>query len=221
MNRLFNLEFNSDIVSINYNYHPGHKFGQGQISPCRNYNFIHIPKNASSQAKKIFKDWQWSNYYNLDSSTKHIIILRDPTSRWISGIAEFLIGKNSSLGSLNSDASINDINFLLNTKMFQNLLFDFVIFDEHTLPQSCYINGVKLSDAVFFYYDSQVFEKIAKFANIDYEPTWENQSLTNPKKQAIVNKLKKLLSDNTVLRQKIDKNYFADHQLLDRVKFYQ
>ena len=220
MNRLFQLNIDNNRIKIDYSYNLGHESGQGQISSDGIYNFIHIPKNGSSVAKYLLSEWKMSNYYQINFKTNHLVILRDPTLRWISAVAEFLVGDYSSLGNVNIDIPIEEVDLLINTKMFQNLLFDFVIFDGHTLPQCCYIEGLDLSSITFFHYDNQVFNKIAKYIDVEYQEKQINQSLTNAKKQVIINKLKNLLSNNADLQHQIDKHYYADHQLFDQVKFY-
>jgi hypothetical protein len=221
MHRQFKFNLFNNCITVDYNYNCGHEFGQGQLSPDHKFNFIHISKNASSEAKQVLTHWKYSNYTQLDSTIKHLAILRDPTDRWISGIAEFLIGNNSHMGLCNSEISIDEIESILNTKMFQNVLFDFVIFDGHTLPQCCYLESLNLDNISFFYFDKTVIPRILDYVGdvTSNSPTNSNNSLTNQKKLVIIKKLKSLLEYDSKLQQKIDVHYWADHQLFDKVKF--
>lgn len=222
MNRLFKIDLSKNIINVSYDYSPGHKFGQGQISPDNNFNFVHIPKNASSKIKTVLHDWKQSYYHDIKDPIEHLVILRDPTDRWISSIAEFLVGNFSVLGKVNSEVSLDEISESMNTKMFQNLLFNFVIFDTHTLPQCCYLNGLTLDDITFFYFSDNVIPQILKYVGLPVPTLIQktNNSLTSPTKTIIIKKLKSLVETDSGLQKRIDVHYWADHQLLDSIKFY-
>lgn len=221
MNRLFSFRLDPDnCIAVNYNYNLGHTAGQGQLSPDGKYNLVHIPKNASSEIKNVLNTWQHSNYFEIKNSVEHLVILRDPTDRWISGVAEFLVGNNAHTGFLNSNLSVDEIEQAMNNRLVQNLLFDFAIFDGHTIPQCWYLRGLNLDNIVFFYFDQLVIPRILEYTKTVSEVKVANTSLTNPRKLAIIKKLKSLLQDNPELQHKIDKNYYADHQLFDKIKFH-
>lgn len=220
MNRLFELTIIDNKIWVHYDYNLGHTFGGGLISPDKNLFYVNISKNASSQLKSTLGQYNWSsaNYKN-NSNTKSIVILRDPTDRWLSGMAEFLVGNYSSMGNYNANLSLDEIEVAMNTKMFQNLIFNFVIFDGHTLPQSCYLNGLNLDDIAFFYFDKNTIPKILKYLGLPSTTGKTNDALTNPKKTFIIQKLKRILENNLTLQKQIDVNYHADHQLFDKVTF--
>jgi len=221
MNRLIKFNLKHNHVWVDYDYNLGHTWGQGQSSPNGDFNFIHIAKNASSEIKRALVSWPQSNYRETELLTEHLVILRDPTDRWISGIAEFLVGDYSHMGNYNSDLSVTEIEDAMNTKIFQNLLFDFVIFDGHTVPQCCYINELNLNDITFFHFSDSVVPQILQYVNCPMTMSSKtNNSLTSVKKQVIIKKLKSLLANNPKLQHKIDVHYYADHQLLDNVTFY-
>jgi hypothetical protein len=221
MDRLFEFRNNNKIISVNYSYSSGHEFGQGLISPNQDYNFINIPKNASSSVKSLLTNWHSSNYYNIKSEVEHLVILRDPTDRWISAIAEFLVGNFSYMGNINKNVTLKEIESSLDNKFFQNLLFDFVIFDAHTLPQCCFLKDLNLSNITFFYHDEHVVDKIKEYLKIEDRTVQKrNTSDENEKKRLIIFKLKELLSRNPELQQKIDIHYYADSALFDLVKFH-
>ena len=220
MNRLFTLKIKNGIIDYNYEYNLGHTFGQGQLSPDCMYNFIHISKNGSSFAKDFSNNWNHSNYFKIKKKVEHIVILRDPTDRWLSGISEFLVGKYSFVGNAANDVSEKDVELLLDNELFKTILFNFVIFDGHTIPQCCYLRGVNLEDCSFFYHNDYVFEKIANHVGIKSPMLYKkiNSTQENTRKKIIIKKLKEMLLNSSELQHKIDKHYYADHQLFDAVR---
>lgn len=221
MNRLFTFDIKDCHIMVDYDYNLGHNWGQSQLSPDGRYNFVHVAKNASTEVKTALGTWQQSNYNNLKIDPEHLVILRDPTDRWISGIAEFLVGDFSRTGVFNAKLSIDEIETAINTQMFQNLLFDFVIFDGHTLPQCCYLKGLNINDITFFYFDKSVIPRLMNYVGeTPVVPNYRNNSLTNAKKQIIINKIRNLLDNDADLQHIIDLHYYADHQLFDHVKFH-
>lgn len=219
MHRLFKFNTVNNQINIAYDYTLGHKIGQGFLSPDARFNFINIPKNASSEVKRSLLGWSASDFNSLVANVEHLVILRDPTDRWISGIAEFLVGNFSYTGKCNANIEFEEIQMLMNTEMFQNLLFNFVIFDNHTLPQSCFLQGLDLDTITFFYFDAEVIPRLLSYVGITKEIKTTNSALTNQKKLVIIRKLKNLLKDNPTLQRKIDTHYYCDHQLFDKVKF--
>ena len=118
-------------------------------------------------------------------------------------------------------SDLNEVELLMNTQMFQNLLFNFVIFDSHTIPQCYFLNGINLDNATFFYYDNLVIPRLLDYVGLCAKDTKRtNSSLTNPKKLVIIKKLKQLLEENSNLQHSINKHYYADHMLFDKVKFH-
>lgn len=221
MDRIFNLS-ESDCIEVSYDFNPGHYLGQGKMSPDGKFNFINIPKNASSEVSRVLFDWKQSNYCTINRLVNHLVILRDPTDRWISGMAEFLVGNYSFMGNCNADRSLEEIDILMDSKMFQTLMFNFAIFDSHTVPQCYFINGINISDITFFYFDNQVVFKLLSYIGYkayNYNGNGSNKSSDNVKKTNIVNRLKSLLNDNPAYQHSIDKHYYADHKLFDRIKF--
>src|SRR5574343_507008 len=84
-----------DKIELNWNKvwsNRGHTLGEGMVSPDGQYFYLNIPKNSSSFVKKCLEsvDWQYSNIRDYPDA-KVIVALRDPESRWISGIFEYLL----------------------------------------------------------------------------------------------------------------------------------
>jgi hypothetical protein len=221
MNRIFDFTTENDIIQVNYKYNTGHRLGESFLSPDKKYSYINIPKNASSMFKQLFNTWSFVNFQNIKQqpSREYIAILRDPTDRWISATAEYLVGKYSTLGPKNNTLTDLEIIQVLESNFFQNLLFDFVIFDGHSLPQCWFLQQLNLQNIKFFYFDKTVNERVSVYTGTTYNNHWINQSLTFSKKSIIITYLKNLIDSDASLRNIIDKHYYADHKLFDLVKF--
>ena len=85
--------------------------------------YLPIPKNASTSIKQGLKAWESANYANKRCPLPGFVVVRDPISRWFSGVAEY--------------ARRNEQDY--------DRLLDFVeaggwpVFDEHTMRQSDFI----------------------------------------------------------------------------------
>ena len=139
-------------------FNDGYNPGGGMLLPSGDIFYLNIPKNASSMFKQLFNTWSFVNFQNIKQqpSSEYIAILRDPTDRWISATAEYLVGKYSTLGPKNNTLTDLEIIQVLESNFFQNLLFDFVIFDGHSLPQCWFLQQLNLQNIKFFYFDKTV-----------------------------------------------------------------
>ena len=222
MNRLFDFTSKNNIIQVSYNPSLGHDLGESYLSPDKRFSYVNIPKNGSSTLKILFKDWKFVNFQKVHEhpTDQFIVILRDPTDRWISAVAEYFIGNNSLLGTTNTALSDFEFNQFVKSNFFQNLLFDFVIFDSHTLPQCWFLQGLNLNNIKFFYLDQNIIEKITSYTNIDnHINESKNKSLTNSRKYIIIQHLSELVKNNAQLQKVVDIHYYADHKLFDLVKF--
>jgi hypothetical protein len=220
MYRLFTFAPENDIIKIKYNYSIAHVQGQSLTSADNQFSYVNIPKNASSEFKFIFKDWKKSNY-NVDTppDNKYIVILRDPTERWVSGITEFLIGNYSHPGQLNKELSIDEITTAIESSFVQNLISNFVIFDPHTLPQCYFLQNLNISDIAFFYQDQLVVNRVSKYVGLSGQITNANNTVENEKKTIISTAVKKMISKNTSIQKIIDMHYYCDFRLFDKILF--
>lgn len=198
----------------------------GCISKDNQFCYIPIPKNASSECRQMFNEADWLQVYDASylqdpQINEYVVILRDPTDHWVSGIAEFLVGAHSKLGKENikSNVSEEEVEQFIVSPLFRNILSNFVIFDAHTLPQCCFLRGIRLEKIKFFYFDSTVINRVSEYTGVQYTATNANQSLTNPKKTIIITKLKEMLNNDPELQRVIDMHYEADYKLFDCVKF--
>jgi hypothetical protein len=115
----------------------GHLIGGGMLSPDKEYFYLNIPKNASTFTTNLLKDNGWTHWNLTNGTYKNVIIvLRDPVERWVSGISTYLcsyvLGEN-----YGSDHFVADYN-----EAVERLLFDTIVFDDHTAPQTVFINEI-------------------------------------------------------------------------------
>jgi hypothetical protein len=115
----------------------GHSPGGGMISPDRKYFYLNIPKNASTFTTNLLKANGWE-YWNLSNREfRHVVIvLRNPIDRWISGFATYASSWLLGTG-YGSDHFVQDYNSLV-----ERLIFDNIVFDDHTEPQSTFVKEI-------------------------------------------------------------------------------
>jgi len=218
MDRLFNFSVDKGRVKVDYKYFLADEFGLCYVTPDKKHTVIPIPKNGSTEINHLCKNWHRTNYKKLIKPVEHCVFLRDPIQRWISGITEFLIGQTI-IGRTNQCLDQVDIEATIDSPMFQNLLFNFAIFDDHTLPQCCFIQGLRLEEIAFFYLDDTAVPKLAKHLNQDLEASRLNATKGNLQKEFLSHKIQNLVSKNQEFANRIETHFYADHQLLDIVKF--
>jgi hypothetical protein len=208
-----------------------------------NYIYINIPKNASSWMKNNFGGWFYNFRTNkFDQSVPsevedllknpnpptYVIILRDPIERWLSGAAQAFY-----------ECPPDDPGFFMNYS--DNLIFNTIVFDEHTAPQTMFLKNVDLSRVLWFDCTDDLTDQIVtwsqdKFA-IDPKPAShykENaykisklnvpQRLdTNPSNWTMmqcIDALKHRLFGNPEHVKKLKEFYKDDYALRESIKFY-
>lgn len=192
----------------------GHELGRCQSHPSSDLMYVKIPKNASSWTNPLLKeDWGWKFYnYHTDKIDKTaIVVLRDPVDRWITGIAEYLASYHPTI-VLDKSGSLD-------------LIFDRVVFDDHTERQVNFIHGLETDRCIFLWCDSNYRQNFSdlltehgmpnEYFNYDYQNASETNSIRKRFKQLFSREI-----ENSKYMQSI-KNYFeADYQLINQVKFY-
>ena len=170
-----------------------------------NYIYVNIPKNASSWMKNNFGGWFYNFrtnkfYQNVPLSDSeiesilknskppvYVIILRDPIDRWLSGAAQVFF-----------ECPPDDPEFFMNYS--DNLIFNTVVFDEHTAPQTLFLKDIDLSRVVWFDCTDNLSDQLVEWSqnkfNINPKPASDYDE--NVYKISKLNKLQHL--DNTPLR---------------------
>ena len=190
-------------------------FKPGGIFVKNNLCYIPIPKNSSSYIGQLLlkNGWRTDNFLTADLSNKNIIILlRDPKERWISGMAEYL----SSLLKNGKTSSYYIDNW---NGMVQDLIFDQIIFDDHTEKQVYFIQDVPRENCVFFDSSRQPEQAIKQYLSarrVDLNTDAEidrNQTQGNEHKETLASFLLEQLDKDPGLLNKLMNKYREDYTL--------
>lgn len=191
----------------------GHELGTCMSHPNSDLMYVNIPKNASSWTKPNLQDWGWQFYnYHTDKIDKTaIVVLRDPIERWISGIAEYL--------------TLYHPNFSLHNVETLDLIFDRVVFDDHTERQVNFIHGLDTKRCIFLWCGENYRENFSKllaehnmpnkYFNYNYQHTSESSSIRKKFKEILSREL-----ENSKYVEPVTRYFEADYQLINQVKFY-
>jgi hypothetical protein len=201
---------------INYHKAKGHVFGECMSHPKSDLMYVNIPKNASSWTKPNLLDWSWENYNYHTDNLYHktaMVVLRDPVERWASGIAEYLYLYHRDWANTAFTAEMLD------------LIFDKIVFDDHTESQVYFIEGLDLSRCVFFWFDENYRANFSNFLLENGMPNryfnYEKQHVSNnePVRRNFKEIFNRELQNSKYLNQV--KEYFKqDYELINQVKFY-
>ena len=184
--------------------------------------YINIPKNASSFLRHYFKDTGWKHMHvgmNMDIDT-NIIVLRDPIERWITGIAQHIttniLGEN--FGSTHYLEQTNEL--------VEKLIFDQIVFDDHTEQQSWFLEPFDLTNSVFFYCNSDLSKNLdSYFGSIGTDFHLTNKPYVNVSQEQfdnanLVEHFKKLVYNNEHYQDKLRSYFVRDYDLIHSVNFY-
>ena len=189
----------------------GHSIGGGVVSPDHQWFVLNIPKNASTYITNVLLANRWQ-HWNLSLGQFHSVIvpLRDPLERWISGTATYCCSHILSPG-YGSDHFCRDYNDLV-----QRLILDNIFFDDHTVPQSTYVdfipdNYVKkflmVSTDIMTYLSDITDLQISHHQHID-----DNRKENNPENLTISNLLRSRL-DHDIMNH-INLRYRREYELI-------
>ena len=189
--------------------------------------YLNIPKNASTFLKENLVKHKWRMLHNSArlirrETTSTIIVLRDPISRWFTGIAQHittnLLGKD--FGSSHFLEQTNDL--------VNRILVDQVAFDDHTEQQSWFIEEFRefLVSPVYFYCDEHLNKNLDHwFASkgLDYnlqQQEYVNVSERNYDNKNLVDYFQQLVYNNTMYEIHLAEYYQQDYDLISSVQFY-
>ena len=195
----------------------GHLIGGGMLCPTKEYFYLSIPKNASTFLTNVFKDQNWTHWNLTNGTYKNVIIvLRDPVERWISGIATYLcsyvLGEN-----YGSDHFVADYN-----EAVERLLFDNIIFDDHTAPQSIFVNEIpNISNRIFIRLNHKTL--ITEIANATGCPLTVAEGIADNSKETNydINQISNFIRNRITpsLEKKLKDAYADDYRLLNSLNF--
>jgi len=204
---------------VSKGYVPGGIFVNGSI--CYNP----IPKNASTYIGSLLlrNGWNVDNHLTSDMAEKTtIVLLRDPITRWVSGITQYLFSALVHRGATVSDI-IKDWNLVRKW-----LILDNMVFDDHTEKQTYFLNGIDLDQCVFFDASDNPHTWIREFLvsqgqtlTLDVNPTQINFNTTvaSPRQKLAEFFTQQLGQDGDFIKR-IFEVYQDDFELIKSVKYY-
>lgn len=206
----FYQEFEDHLKSRGFTY------GGGRIDKNNQFFYLNIPKNASNYLDRLFahSDWNIANLETIDiKKTRCIIVLRDPVERWLSAIVQYAM---STLGEHVGHKFVENYNAVT-----EKLLFDQVIFDDHTMPQYYFFDRVKYQYSTeYFYHNSDMIPHMAKRYNLKLDQEFEgNTTKSNIDKQIMMDFLRTRINQDKNLINAIKNRYREDYRLINSVQF--
>ncbi len=137
-----------------------HHVGHGYVANNKKFAYLNIPKNGSSNIKKVFGGQHCHLSTELQEFPECVllIVLRDPVERFFSGCYEYL--KRSYNGPL--DAHLYP------------LLYDAKIFDEHTQHQHYFLDTIDTTNARYFYLDNKFSKRFEKSIGLRVQQNHNN-----------------------------------------------
>ena len=156
----------------------------------------------------------------LVSPKSYVVVLRDPITRWLSGLAQCFYGDNPT--------HWKNIRY--------DKIFEQVVFDEHTAPQSLFLKGIESEITTWFYCDDNLVDNVKhwvhkKFGtdvksldfNIDNVYNVSKSGPEHPQykitQQQIIDSMKKVLDDNPKYVERLRSFYASDYELISKVNF--
>lgn len=194
--------------------------GGGMLSPTRDIFYLNIPKNASTYLTNIFKanNWiHWNILNNAESVKTTVAFIRDPVDRWISGFATYAALRLCGSG-YGSDHFVEDFNDLS-----KRIIFDQIIFDDHTDLQVKYIQQILDHNPVFLRCNKELIQQINSFLRYDLNTNIvvsDNRSESNYDTDQISRVMKKHLEDYPDLKAKVVECYKEDYKFINSIEFY-
>lgn len=194
--------------------HKGHVYGECMSRADIDLMYVYIPKNASSWTKPNLLDYGWEFFnYHTDNLTKPaLVVLRDPIDRWLSGIAEYI--------------TLYQPNFRLLFQETEELIFDKIVFDDHTEKQVKFLQGLDTDNCTFMMCDENYRTNFSNFILEHYGENkysrYEYQHVSNndPTRQRFKTIFKNLLDREPIYLNKIMDYFEDDYKLIQQVKFY-
>jgi hypothetical protein len=127
--------------------HVNHEVGHGYIANNKKFAYLNIPKNGSTNIKKVFGgEYCDLSKLRLFPECVLLIVLRDPVERFFSGCYEYLQ---------------RNYNGPLDAHLYP-LLYDAKVFDEHTEHQHYFLDTTDTTNARYFYLDNKFSKRFKK-----------------------------------------------------------
>jgi hypothetical protein len=198
----------------------GYYIGGGMLSSNGDLFYLNIPKNASTYLTNVLKDNNWShcNLYQQPGSIKTTIaFIRDPIDRWCSGFATYAALSLFGHG-YGSDHFIEDYNDLS-----ERIIFNKIVFDDHTDLQIKYITQILDLDPVFFRFNNNIIKQMNSFLHCDLNVNINvdsNKSDDNYDTKQISRFMRNKLEQNPNLKARVIECYEQDYKFINSIEFY-
>ena len=212
----------------------GYGYSSGVLSPDASQFIVNIPKNASS----FILDWASKHHWHACEVNAHpdnyairevIVVLRDPLSRWVSGMGQYLTsyvlnvtgayswetGPGPDDQFMSSDEFIANYNPVVERLLFDNLERH----DDHVWPQIEFFENL-LPDVPrkYFYIDDTFNSKFGEYLNFkQIDGLDDNRGDTNPHTEKVQQFIKGRLNTRPELKQRVIDAYARDYKLIEKV----
>ena len=214
-------------------YRPFHP-GCGMISPDKTKFLLNIPKNASSFLSNWARNngWEFVDFFQCDRDKKKVknvtVILRDPLSRWISGISQYICtyilcpqGPN---GPVFPGDTVSKHNRAMRVTQFieeynvwtERLLFDGIsVFDDHVWFQTTFCSGAPAVPTNYFLLDTNLVDNVAMHLNFELPKNVdENSAKHNRDLKLLQEFFQNRLVERPDLESRIKRHYVFDYDLI-------
>ena len=208
------------MIDLQWVSSKGYVAGGGLISPAGDIFYLNIPKNASTYLTNLLlaNEWQHFNILTQDTSgiQRSFAFIRDPQDRWISGFATYTALHILGYG-YGSDHFFQDYNGLI-----ERFIFDQIIFDDHTAPQTVYLEQIASLNPVYLRYNNNLVQQIISFTGIDLNTVdvEANLSESNYDTRQISKYISERLRQYPDLQARVVNAFDQDYKFINTIEFY-
>ena len=208
----------------------------GVVSPDNTKFIVNIPKNASSYVLDWTRRLNWKTAVVTDSNwpdlKEIIVILRDPLSRWVSGMSQYLktyilcpIGPNGPVfpGMIEGeeDQAMNADDFIaLYNQSTERLIFDNVFrFDDHVWPQHDFYEHIRPNlPRRYFMLDRNFDVNFASGLGLEFIDNLDrNDGSANADIKKLHEFLQHRLNTRPELCERVQRVYARDYEIIKQV----
>lgn len=180
--------------------------------------YVPIHKNASSIGIEFFsKKCGWKSYIGkhrevFTKDKNFLIFVREPISRWISGVSEYFNIMRNANHKDNTPLPLDD--------MIYDLLVDGVSFDVHTEPQATFLYNLPYRKCKLILMDENFTSNVKDFAEqelgVEFDSSFFHTDNITAYEQSIRSELKNRLLNNPQHLNKLKLHLNGDYFLLSQ-----